>query len=90
MATGTVVSTMQAGSGGVSQKRGRAEQGVMVAREARAAVMKAATATHYMVVEEAGAVAAMANAQKAVHQGHLRVQAAGLRGLRGLQAHLAA
>ena len=54
MVMGTVVSTMQAGSGGVSQKRGRAGLAMMVSREARAAVMKAATATHYMVVEEAG------------------------------------
>ena len=55
MATGTVVSTMQAGSGGVSQKRGRAGLAIMGAREARAAVMKAATATPIMAQEVVGA-----------------------------------
>ena len=53
VATGTVVSTMQAGSGGVSPKQGRAGQAIVVAREARAAVMKAATAALHDLVEEA-------------------------------------
>ena len=44
---------MQAGSGGVSQKRGRAGQAILVAREARAAVMKAAMAALHHMVEEA-------------------------------------
>ena len=53
MATGTVVSTMQAASEGASPKQGRAGQAIMVAREARAAVMKAATAALHILVEEA-------------------------------------
>ena len=53
VATGTVVSTMQAGSGGVSQKRGRAGQAIVVAREARAVVMKAAMAALHHLVEVA-------------------------------------
>ena len=53
MATGTVVSSMQAGVEGASPKRDRAGQANQVAREARAAVMKAATAALHILVEEA-------------------------------------
>ena len=53
MATGTVVSTMQAGAEATSQKRGWAGLAIIGAREARAAVMKAATAALHILVEEA-------------------------------------
>ena len=52
MATGTVVGTMQAGAEATSQKRGRAGLAIVVSREARAAVMKAATAALHNLVEE--------------------------------------
>ena len=55
VATGTVVSTMQAGAEATSQKRGRAEQAIVVAREARAAVMKAVRDTPVMVEGAVGA-----------------------------------
>ena len=48
---------MQAGAEGASPKRGRAGQAIVVSREARATVMKAATAAlNILVVEEAVAV----------------------------------
>ena len=51
------MSTMQAGAEATSQKRGRAGQALLISREARAAVMKAATAAwHHLVVEEEVAV----------------------------------
>ena len=53
MATGTVVSTMQAGAEATSQKRGRAGQASMVSQEARAVVMKAAMAALHHLVEVA-------------------------------------
>ena len=59
MVMGTVVSSMQADSVGVSQERGSVGQAAVVAREARAAVMKVAAALHLMVEEAVAAGSAV-------------------------------
>ena len=57
---------MQAGSEGVSSKRGRAGQAYQVAREARAAVMKAVMETPYMAEEVVGVGMAVQAALKSM------------------------